>query len=56
MNVFTLIFIKNPFKFCLLKLIFKKLLEKLTDGGEEPVEVGAIGYVPNFMEEAKWFE
>lgn len=34
----------------------KKLLEKLMEGQEEPQEVGAIGYVPNFMEESKWFE
>lgn len=34
----------------------KKLLDKLMDGQEEPQEVGAIGYVPNFMEEARWFE
>lgn len=26
------------------------------DGGEEPAEVGAIGYVPNTVEELKMFE
>ncbi|KRX05140.1 hypothetical protein PPERSA_06774 [Pseudocohnilembus persalinus] len=33
-----------------------KFLEKLNDGGEEPQPVETVGYVPNFMEEAKWFE
>eukprot|EP00825_Cyclidium_porcatum_P039634 TRINITY_DN4852_c0_g1_i1.p1 TRINITY_DN4852_c0_g1~~TRINITY_DN4852_c0_g1_i1.p1 ORF type:complete len:497 (+),score=131.93 TRINITY_DN4852_c0_g1_i1:147-1637(+) len=33
----------------------KKLLDKITEG-EEQQEVGPIGYVPNFMEESRWFE
>ncbi|KAL4480348.1 hypothetical protein ABPG74_020864 [Tetrahymena malaccensis] len=35
----------------------KKLLDPLMEGEEDNLApVGAIGYVPNFMEEAKWFE
>lgn len=33
-----------------------KLLEKLTVDGDEQAEVPAIGFVPNFMEESRWFE
>lgn len=31
-------------------------MAKLDDGAEEPQPVETVGYVPNFMEEAKWFE
>ena len=42
------------FKLIIIIIIILKKINAGTE--EEPSEAGPIGYMPNFIEESKWFE